>query len=188
MKFTPGQEWTWGFAKEGNDERLIINLVSDEGVRYCFKTLYKSSDLAVLPKNGESLCIEDACLLTDFQEGLYAINVNKDEVCLDLGLNAVACSRFVRNPNPSGRFFLPFGNNQYIKRGQVVSLYGKAGGIGDFFVLDEIPDGNLYRLMLLNREWDLGMHLLKVGAMLRVSADRICAFRSIKGARTAQYA
>ena len=71
---------------------------------------------------------------------------------------------------------------------QVVSLYGKAGGIGDFFVLDEIPDGNVYRLMLLNREWDLGMHLLKVGAMLRVSADRICAFRSIKGARTARYA
>ena len=57
MKFTPGQEWTWGFAKEGNDERLIINLVSDEGVRYCFRTLYKRSDLAVLPKNGESLCI-----------------------------------------------------------------------------------------------------------------------------------
>ena len=91
-----------------------------------------------------------------FSRRLYSINVNKDEVCLDLGLNAVACSRFVRSPNPSGRFFLPFGNKQYIKRGQVVSLYGKAGGIGDFFVLDEIPDGNVYRLMLLNSRMGSG--------------------------------
>ena len=112
----------------------------------------------------------------------------QDEICLPLALNALACARFVKLPRPCGRMFLPFGGGSAIIRGQVVSLYTKDGGVGDFMILDDEPDGDVYRVMLLNPEWDLGSVVLRSGAMIRVPLSCICAYRSISLSRSARYA
>ncbi len=189
MKFTPGNEWSWGYGSENNGiAPLVLNICDDEGKRYVFTTHYTNADLREFPQPGQAFCIEDAALLTDFQEGLYNINIVKDEICLPLALNALACARFVKLPRPCGRLFLPFAGAELILRGQVVSLYSKNGGVGDFMVLDEFPDSDVYRVMLLNQEWDLDHIILKAGAMIRVPANCLCAYRSISIGRNARYA
>ena len=189
MKFTPGNEWSWGYSSERNGvSSLILNISDDAGKRYVFTTHYTTADLREFPVAGQSFCIEDAALLTQFQEGLYSIKVVQDEVCLPLALNALACARFVKLPRPCGRLFLPFAGNEIPQRGQVVSIYSKDGGVGDFMVLDAVPDGDVYRVMLLNQEWDLEHLVLKAGAMIRVPQNCLCAYRSISLQRYARYA
>ena len=189
MKFTPGNEWSWGFSDERAGVRaLILHICDDAGMRYIFTTHYTTADLREFPQPQQAFCIEDAALLTDFQEGLYAINIVQDEICLPLALNALACARFVKLPRPCGRLFLPFAGNMVPHRGQVVSLYSKDGGVGDFMVHDDEPDSDVYRVMLLNQEWDLAHIVLKSGAMIRVPGSCLCAYRSISLQRTARYA
>ena len=166
MKFTPGNEWSWGYsAQKDENAALILNISDDEGKRYVFTTHYTTADLRTFPQPGQAFCIEDAALLTDFQEGLYASKVVQDEICLPLALNALACARFVKLPRPCGRMFLPFGGGSAIIRGQVVSLYTKDGGVGD-----------------------VGSVVLRSGAMIRVPLSCICAYRSISLSRSARYA
>ena len=189
MKFTLSASWTWDYHPIGNAEYLALNLVSDEGEKFFFNTCYRKEDLRSLPQRGQAFTVEDALLLTDFQDGLYDINL-QDRWCMPLALTALACARFVRLPNPSGgRMYLPYGGREAIYRGQVVSLYAKEGGVGDFIVLDAFPDGDVYRLMLLNNEWDLGRYVLKQGMMVRVSSSVICPYRSVDiSRRTVRYA
>lgn len=189
MRFTPGNEWSWGYADQPNGSTaLILNITDQNGARYIFTTHYSTSELREFPQPGQQFCLEDAALLTDFQQGLYEIHIEKDDICLPLALNALACSRFVKLPRPCGRFFLPFSDGTSVHRGQVISLYAKDGSIGDFMVLDDVPDGDVYRVMLLNPEWDLGNIVLKLGAMIRVPLSCICAFRSVSPNRNARYA
>ena len=168
------------------DSITVGDLQQAVRIRAVFPTLVDFQLYAELP---QAFTVEDALLLTDFQDGLYDINL-QDRWCMPLALTALACARFVRLPNPSGgRMYLPYGGREAIYRGQVVSLYAKEGGVGDFIVLDDLPDGDVYRLMLLNNEWDLGRYVLKQGMMVRVSSSVICPYRSVDiSRRTVRYA
>ncbi len=180
MKFTLSDSWTWDYVTEGDIRYLALNLYSDEGAAFVFRTCFRYSDLREYPDRGHPFTVMDAVLLTAFQEGLYELNL-QDRWCMSLSLNALACARFARLPNPSGgRMYLPYGGKEPIYLGQVVSLYAKFGGVGDFIVLDEYPDGDVYRLMLLNTRWDLGSFVISQGTMVRVSSSVICPFRSIE--------
>lgn len=190
MKFTLSEAWSWDYIKVDGFDHLALNLVSDQGERFYYITTYQIGDLREFPNKGQAFCIEDARLLTAFQDGFYEINVVSDEIIMPLSLNALACARFVRLPNPSGgRMYLPYGSGKPIHLGQIVSLYAKDGGIGDFIVLDEMPDSDVYRLMLINKDWDLGRYRLLQGSMVRVSSQMICHYRSIpQDGHTVRYA
>lgn len=179
MKFTLSDSWTWDFVKEKDTQYLALNLFNDDGEAFFFKTCYRKEDLRTLPRIGQQFTVADAVLLTAFQEGLYELNL-EDRWCMPLSLTALACARFVRLPNPSGgRMYLPYGGQSEFKLGQVVSLYSKLGGVGDFIILDDHPQGDVYRLMLLNTRWDLGQFMLMQGTMVRVNSSVICPYRSI---------
>lgn len=185
MKFTPVNDWKWSY----NGSKLGLNLIADNGVNYAFNTHYSTQDLHEDgPEHGQQFCIEDATLLTDYQEGLSKL-IKNDGGCLDLGINAVACARFVKPSIPSSRYFLPFGGKDLVKRGDVVSLYTKEGNVGDCIVLNECDGDNLSRLMLLNPKLTVNDGRSYVlGSMLRVRQDYVCPFRSITGIKSVRYA
>lgn len=182
MILVPGQDWTWNYVKKGAKQHLALDLVSDDNQNFSFVTHYNVNELKVHPDPGQSFCIEDGILLTAFQQGLYDIGVEQDVLCLEIGLNALACSRFCKDSMPLSRYFSSDGNNPQAKLGQVVSLYSNDGAIGDFIVLDQPGEehnehNELVRLMLANPEFEFCGHYLKLGQMLRVTRDCLNQYR-----------
>ncbi len=185
MKFTPYSDWRWSYD---NSQRLSINLNADDGQSYSFKTHYTIADLAERPAYQQPFTVHDAQLLTIYQEGLSKIRLS-DGACLDLGMNGVACARFVRAASPVSRYFLPFGGGSRIENGDVASVYTKEGKVGDCLVLDTSDADGMARLMLLNQELTVNDgRTFKLGDMLRMKLDMVCAFRSVDLNRTVRYA
>ncbi len=187
MKISPQNDCKWTYR----NNRLSVFLTSDENVSYIFETHYRVSDLYVRPADNSSFCIQDACLLTEFQEGLSKVNLN-DSACLDLGLNALACSRFVRSCFSTSRYFY-MSDSQYIRfnRGDVVSLYAKNGNIADCIVIDPCDGNSLTRLMLLNPSFTFdetaGLKCV-LGSMIRVNPACVYDFRCNVHSQHARYA
>ena len=77
MVISPQNDCTWTY----HDGKLSINLTTDEGKSYLFKTRYNVEDLFVRPDSNSQFCIEDANLLTDYQDGLYEILKNDIHFC-----------------------------------------------------------------------------------------------------------
>lgn len=177
MRLTPGQDWTWGFTKKSGKDYLTLNLVSDDGQHFSFESQYEINDLRIIPKVGQSFCIEDGILLTAFQEGLYEIGIEQDEICIVLGLNALVCSKFAKLTMPMGRYFYARDALPNAKLGQVVSLYSKDGAIGDFVVLDQDQSLDVVRVMLANPEFEFSGHYIKLGQMIRVSRNCLNPYR-----------
>ena len=167
MVINPHKDCTWTY----DEGRLSINLTTDEGSSYKFRTHYRVEDLAVRPEVNSQFCIQDATLLTDYQYGLDKV-LRNEEISLDLGLNAVACERFTRPACPSSRYFLSNSDYGYMfSRGDVVIVYSKCGDAGYCLVLEENDADGLVRLMLLtdqlvlDKEHNRGY---QVGMMIRV--------------------
>lgn len=185
MIISPQKDCTWTYFQG----KLSINLTTDEGVSYLFKTHFNVESLYERPEMNTPFTIADAQLLTAYQEGVYKILKNEGQA-LDLGLNAVACMRFVKPAIPTSRYFLPYGGrNVEFYDGDVVSIYTKSGNVGDCLVLNQCDADGLTRLMLLNPflcvDGDRGLPL---ASMVRVHPDCVCAFRSIQGNQNVRYA
>lgn len=178
MVINPHNDCTWTFQ----DGKLSINLTTDEGRSFLFKTHYDIEDLYVKPEVNASFTIRDAELLTDYQEGIGRI-IGSEGGALDLGLNAVACARFTRPAVATSRYFLEAVGAKYqYNRGDVVSVYTKNGKCGDCVVLDQFDSDGLTRLMLLNRELVLDEEQNRgysLGQMIRVSPEKVSSFRAI---------
>lgn len=199
MRITPGDSWSWSYQNIGGDTYLGLRIVLDNGTRYFFRTNFKAQNLETFPEFNEPFCILDGQLLSDFMSGLSAIGVYDDSkvdsvsINMELALNAVACARFVAPPpRVIENAFLPFGGRflEHISRGMVASLYTKDFKVVDFIVLDDesaVKD-NIFRLMFVNREFQIGRNILSVGAMIRVHRDVICPFRAMSGNSGASYA
>ncbi|MBQ9275606.1 MAG: cell division protein ZapC [Succinivibrio sp.] len=184
MKFTPLNDWKWSYK----DGKLIMLLRSDEGKLFSFTTHYRRVDLMLEPEDGQKFCVADANLLTDYQEGLYTLNLSEGG-CLDLGINAVACERYVRPSSPVSNLFVPMGAGYRFGRGSIVSLYSKQGNIGDCLVINENDQDNLMRLMLLNVEFKANRDFVfTLGSMLRVRADLACPYRAMGTQWSVRYA
>ena len=187
MKISPQSDCIW----DCNGARLCIRLTADDGVTYLFESHYMVSDLFERPDASTSFCIQDARLLTCFQEGLSKIGLD-DSSCLDLGLNAVACARFVRAAIPCSRYFkrsqIP---NYKFSVGDVVSLYSKTSGIADCLVLEECDGDYLVRLMLLNPSYTFSAQEGRkcvLGAMIRVKSEYVCPSRIFAKKNSVRYA
>ncbi|MBQ9220682.1 cell division protein ZapC domain-containing protein [Succinivibrio sp.] len=172
MVISPQNDCTWTY----HDGKLSINLTTDEGKSYLFKTRYNIEDLFVRPDSNSQFCIEDANLLTDYQDGLYEILKN-ESFALDLGLNAVACEKFTRPAAPTSRYFLALDRPAFeFARGDVVILYSKAGTAGYCLVLEERDADGMVRLMLLSEELILDKEQnrgYQIGMMIRVCPECI---------------
>lgn len=185
MIISPQRDCTWTYYQG----RLSINLTTDEGVSYLFKTHFDVESLYERPDVNTPFTIADAQLLTTYQDGVDKIL--KDEgKALDLGLNAVACMRFVKPAIPTSRWYLPYGGrNVEFDDGDVVTIYTKSGNVGDCLVLTKCDADGLTRLMLLNRFLLVdGNKGVLLGQMIRVRPDCVCAFRSIQGGHVVRYA
>lgn len=187
MRFTPGDSWTWSYRKVGADEYLGLRITLDNGLRYFFKTHFKTTHLAICPKSGEHFCVLDGQLLNDFMQGLDAIGVydsseaSQVSINMELALNALACYRFVPVPKRAiENAFVPYeGPELMIYRGMVTSLHTKNGMVRDFIVLDgekEAQNG-IFRVMFINRELGIGNRILSVGALIKVPRRVIHPFR-----------
>lgn len=184
MKFTPVNDWRWNYK----DRYLSITLIADNGNKYFFRTHYQIDDLRECPCLGLPFCVQDASLLTSYQDGLSKINMN-DGACLDLGINAVACERFVKVTAPVSRYFMPYNGRFYFERGDVISLYANDGGICDCMVLDEIDSEGFTRLMMLNQSYTASDgNVFRLGNMIRVRRSVIAPFRSSQSLRSVRYA
>ena len=85
MVINPQNDCTWTFQ----NGILSINLTTDEGKSYLFKTHFSVDDLYMKPEVNASFTIKEGELLTYYLEGINKIL--KDEgSALDLGINAVA--------------------------------------------------------------------------------------------------
>ena len=186
MKISPINDCGWDYR----GARLCVRLTADDGVTYMFETHYTITDLYDQPAAGTSFCVRDASLLTDFEEGLARVGLD-DGACLDLGLNAVACARFVRQTVPVTRYFIRPRTGCEPKRGDVVSIYAKSGGIADCMVIEETDADYLCRLMLLNPGFsfsDREIRKCRLGAMIRVRSDMVCTFRNFARQGEKRYA
>jgi len=180
VKITPVNDWSWNY----NGEKLGIYLRADDGRFFTFNTHFVIRDLLNLPRPGEHFCCEDARLLTVYQEGLSDTLRLKEGEILDLGINAVACERFVRPSIPLSRLFTNIGNNYYFEAGSIVTVYTKEGYGGDCIVLEECDVDGLARLMLLNPELKLGNgRVVELGHMIRVNPAYLCSFRALSNSR-----
>lgn len=161
-----------------NGDRLGIFLRTDEGRLVSLNTHYRVNELLNLPYSGQLFCCEDARLLTEYEESLYSLGVN-EAGCLDLGINAVACERFVKPSMPITRFFMTFENNFFYKTGSIVSIYTKTGNAADCLVLEECDYDGMAKLMLLNPSVEVveGKHI-GLGKMIRVNPAALCSFRA----------
>ena len=180
MKISPVNDWSWNY----NGEKLGIYLRADDGRFFTFNTHFVIRDLLNLPRPGEHFCCEDARLLTVYQEGLSDTLRLTESACLDLGINAVACERFVRPSIPVSRLFMNVENNYYFEIGSVVTVYTKQGKGGDCILLEQCDADGLARLMLLNPKLDLDNgRSVKLGHMIRVNPAYLCAFRALSNSR-----
>lgn len=187
MRFTPGDSWTWSYRKIGVDEYLGLRITLDNGLRYFFKTNFKTIHLDVRPKLGEHFCVLDGQLLNDFMQGLDAIGVydnsesSQVSINMELALNAVACYRFVPVPKRAvENAFVPYdGPELVINRGMVTSLHTKTNIVRDFIVLDgeDEAEGGIFRVMFINRELTIGTRVMSVGALIKVPRRVIHPFR-----------
>lgn len=181
-----GNGWNWNYK----NERLGIYLSTHEGSLQFFYTHYSKADLYDPPKSGSAFCCEDASLLASYEEGLSQIGLDESG-CLDLGLNAVACERFVKLAIPLTRHFYSFDKKCHVEKGSVVTLYTVKGKAGDCLVLDEKDIDGLSRLMLLNPDLELPTgRFIKLGGMIRVNPQMLCPFRiySSTASETPRYA
>lgn len=187
MRISPQSDCKWDYR----GTKLSVLLTSDEGMSYIFETHYDMRDLLDCPQRGASFCIQDASLLTSYLEGLSKIRLS-DSACLDLGLNALACERFVRPSIPCSRYFLRRnGSKLDFHCGDVVSLYSKGGSIADCLVLEEFDADNVTRLILLNPSFDFTANesrKCRLGNMIRVNPECICGFREYDGKSIVKYA
>ncbi len=183
MRFIPGIEWTWGYAAQPDGSTaLTMHIMDHTRVRYIFTTHFADTELRILPQDNQPLEQEDLRDLQIYKQGLAAIGVSGEEIALPLAINSLACEHFVKLPQPCGQYFLSYSSqkNKDFRRGEVVSLYGKNGVIGDFMVLDDQPQPTSpCRLMLLNSSMPIGDMELRLGAMICVPLSRICHFREI---------
>ncbi len=185
---TAGNGWSWNYK----NERLGIYLSTDEGRSQFFFTHYGTADLYDPPKSSAAFCCEDARLLAAYEEGLTRIGLDESG-SLDLGLNGVACERFVRPAIPMTRHFMSYDRSFNAETGTVVTVYTVKGKAGDCLVLEDQDIDGLCRLMLLNPELMLPTgRAVKLGGMIRVNPHMICPFRVYSGSGmdgdTARYA
>ncbi|MDY6322874.1 MAG: cell division protein ZapC [Succinivibrio sp.] len=176
-------EWNWNYS--GDTLSMCFRL--ERGTIKVFNTHYKIRELQTFPSAGQPFCCKDAELLTAYQEGLSELGLNEDG-CLDLGINAVACERFVRPSAPVTRLFFSFGDGAVYPAGSVVTVYTLGRQAGDCLVLEERDSDGLARLMLLNPKLDIGRGLaVTLGHMIRVNPAILCSFRaySVKEAEQA---
>ena len=187
MKISPQSDCKWDYRGTS----LSVLLTSDEGITYMCETHYSISDLLDRPESGTSFCIQDATLLTNYLEGLSKINLD-DSSCLDLGLNALACERFVRPSVPCSRYFFRTQGQKFkFNCGDVVSIYSKSGNIADCLVLEECDADYVTRLMLLNPAFQFSSYegrRCKLGGMIRVNPECVCAFRKYDAQGVVRYA
>ena len=159
MIISPQRDCTWTYYQG----RLSINLTTDEGVSYLFKTHFDVESLYERPDVNTPFTIADAQLLTTYQ---------------------------VKPAIPTSRWYLPYGGrNVEFDDGDVVTIYTKSGNVGDCLVLTKCDADGLTRLMLLNRFLLVdGNKGVPLGQMIRVRPDCVCAFRSIQGGHVVRYA
>ena len=135
--------WNWTYVLCNDGKEYLSLCVTDENLRlYKCLTHYTTEDLRFKPQSGDELKVSDAMLLNDFQTGLHNINIIDEGTCLELSINAIACLMFVHDV----RFrhfdsFVRYQNQEFFRRGDVVTLTTKEGACGDFFVLDDLPEG-----------------------------------------------
>ncbi len=181
MRFKPISEWKWSVK----NDRLVVSLQDELGQKFYCKTHFIYSSLSNPPMPEQDFCIADAQLLEIYKEGFAEIRLNEGS-CLDLGINAVACARFVSCTSSMTRYFIPHRNNVYFKTGDVVSLYAPNGEICDCVVLDEIDRDNKTSLMIVNPSFQTyDGRILSIGNKLRVDPGVINKFREM---RTTRYA
>ncbi len=175
MVITPELGCTWTYK----DGKLSINLTSDEGKSYLFKTHYNVDQLYVRPEINAPFCVEDANLLGDYLGGLGEV-VKDEGSALDLGLNGVACQRFTKPTFDTSKYFVAYANNDYVPQlGDVVTLYAVSNEAGDCLVLDPCDKDGLARLMLLNQDFVIDKNRgYLLGMMIRVKPELVCMFRS----------
>ena len=187
MRISPKNDCKWDYRAT----RLSVFLPSDDGMSYIFETHYDMRELLECPRRGTSFCIQDATLLTAYLEGLSRIKLS-DSDCLDLGLNALACERFVRPSIPCSRYFFRRNGGRFnFHCGDVVSLYSRSGAIADCIVLEELDADSVTRLMLLNPSFDFAANesrKCKLGNMIRVNSECVCGFREYDGKLAVKYA
>lgn len=180
MRFIPGTEWTWGYAAQPDGSTaLILHITDSSRFRYTFTTHFANTDLRAFPAPDQPLTHDDLVELQVYQQGLAAVDVRDEATNLPLAINSLACEHYVKMPQPCGQYFFSYSKSPTYNRGEVVTLYGKNGAISDFMVLDQRPEDNIYRLMLLNSSMPIGNMNLRLGAMIRVPVSRICHFREI---------
>lgn len=187
MVITPQNDCTWSY----HDGKLSINLTTDDGKSYLFKTLFRVEDLFVRPEVNSQFCIIDAQLLTTYQEGVDRV-LNNEDNALDLGLNAVACQRFTRPACPTSRYFMM--NEECLIQamaGDIVNLYAKCGHVGHCIVLDGCDADGLVRLMLLTDELILDPQEgrgYRRGMMIRVNSACVFQFSIVGNVGHSRYA
>ncbi len=179
MKYTPNPDWKWSYGDPKNEgvTYLVLNMISDTGVPCCFKTRFTKMGLGNPPAQDQSFVIEDANLLNAYMNGLSSTQQVDDSICFDLALNAVACERFVYLTNPLPDYFKVSKSVVPVYKGQIVSLYAKQGGVGDFIVLNNQPIDGIYKLMLLNPSWCISGYDISLGQMVRVPIECIAPSR-----------
>lgn len=174
MKITPNANWMWNY----NGDKLGICMRTDEGRLVSLNTHYRINDLLRLPYSGQAFCCEDAVLLTTYEESLASIGLNETG-CFDLGINAVACERFVKPSMPITRFFMTFENNFFYQNGSIVSIYTRSGNAADCLVLEECDIDGMAKLMLLNPSVEVVPgRAIALGKMIRVNPAALCSFRA----------
>ena len=177
MKLTPIAQWSWGYDAKG---RLTVNLgqVTEHGIqKLMLITKFHYNDLLRSPDDCELFCLEDAEYLAAFQDGLRAIRMSSG-VCLDLGLNAVACARFVRQNGDVSAHFRSYPQRFYPERGDVVTLCTEENQMMDCILLNELDDDDLANLMMVNEGFTTSRgRRFKLCDMVRVRPEMICPFR-----------
>ena len=182
MVINPQNDCTWTFQ----NGILSINLTTDEGKSYLFKTHFSVDDLYMKPEVNASFTIKEGELLTYYLEGINKIL--KDEgSALDLGINAVACEQYTKPAIPTSRYFIMGSQREYeVLEGDVVSVYTNEFKCGDCVVLEPRDADGLTRLMLLNRELllDVKQHRgYSLGQMIRVDPECVIEFRELNNRR-----
>lgn len=177
---TPAEGWNWTY----NGERLAISLKTEDGRKQTFCTHFRMRDLLNPPLSGEPFCLADARLLTVFRESFSELGLD-DKGCLDLGINAVACERFVRPSIPVSRYFRLFEGAKLFESGSIVTVYTVNGRAGDCIVLETLDADDLVRLMLVNPVLILSEgKSVTLGRMIRVNPAAVCPFRAFSAKKS----
>ena len=190
MVINPHKDCTWIYY----EKHLSINLTTDEGASYTYKTYFKLNDLDYCPANHTPFSVGEAQLLTVYQEQLQML-LRSESTALEIGLNGVACERYMKPAVPATRFFY-FSPEpvQELRMGDIVTVVSKYGKTGHCLLLEPNDSDQLVRLMLLNEilvlykgnkpEEDRGY---LQGDMIRLNRACVEAF-NFKGSNRLRYA